>query len=398
MIRLTGISETIEIETSSVGLSTLSYDVSFVDITASDDAPSEVSGVVSTTGTAATSILVSAPAASVVRQISWMNFFNTFSATIKLVVKKDVANTDHILFTCFLKPGERAQYTSNLGFAVFDISGSQKTTTSDSRLSKGRSNLLLKVGTALEAIGVYYCFAKDSGVPGAWLPGTPGLAGRATNGLTAADSGCIPLWAPDNAGLYLDQFSIHTNNTSTISLWDVLWVNSGIVETTITAQAINSVAFPARDLIEDGSGKGVVVGILVKTTTANAAAIANTTLLSYTNQDGISGRVSTLPSFPATAVVGTVVWFPLQQGDTGVRSIQSITLGTSYVTLNSVALIAARQIVQQSNLVSNTGTTRDESANILARKVGATACLIPFAISAGTTPLTIQCDVGISER
>ena len=39
-----------------------------------------------------------------------------------------------------------------------------------------------------------------------------------------------------------------------------------------------------------------------------------------------------MASFPITGVAGTFVPFELQAGDTGVRSIQGITLGTSYVS------------------------------------------------------------------
>jgi hypothetical protein len=49
-----------------------------------------------------------------------------------------------------------------------------------------------------------------------------------------------------------------------------------------------------------------------------------------TDQSGNSGNTGTITSFPATAVAGTFVPFNLAAGDTGVRSIQTLTLGTSY--------------------------------------------------------------------
>jgi hypothetical protein len=77
--------------------------------------------------------------------------------------------------------------------------------------------------------------------------------------------------------------------------------------------------------------------------TTNAGAISNTTI-SYTNSAGVAGRTGTImPDWPATAVLGHLSPFSLQSGDAGVRSIQSITLGTSYVT-GTVGLVLHRDI------------------------------------------------------
>ncbi len=67
-------------------------------------------------------------------------------------------------------------------------------------------------------------------------------------------------------------------------LLDYLWINTGLVVTTLTAQAITPVSLPARDMFETTNGDGVIAGILVTTATTNAAVIANTTI-SYTNSD-----------------------------------------------------------------------------------------------------------------
>lgn len=219
----------------------------------------------------------------------------------------------------------------------------------------GRAIPFLKVGTAAEAAGVAYCTSKDSGFPGAWSPGSPGLAGRTTDGTASADNGCIPWQNPASGSIYLTQFSMSSSVAHLHFLMDVLWVNTGIVVTTTTAQTISSVAFPSRDVNGSTNGEGVMVGILVTTATTNASAITNTTM-SYTNSDGTSGRTATIASFPATAVAGTIVWFQLQAGDKGVRSIQSITLGTSYGG-GAISLIAARWIASVPTQVANLGAS-----------------------------------------
>ena len=73
-------------------------------------------------------------------------------------------------------------------------------------------------------------------------------------------------------------------------------------------------------------------------------AITNTTL-DYTNSAGVSGRTGALGSVASGSNAGCFYIFQLQAGDTGVRSIQGITLGTSYVGLNSLHLVAFRPII-----------------------------------------------------
>jgi hypothetical protein len=136
-------------------------------------------------------------------------------------------------------------------------------------------------------------------------------------------------------------------------LIDLMWINTGLVVTTLTAQAITPVALPARDATGTTNGDDVQFGILVTTATTNAGAIANITI-SYTNQAGTAGKVGTMASFPITAVAGTIIPFQLATGDTGIRSVQSITIGTSLVT-GTISLIGYRIISMAPHLVANAG-------------------------------------------
>jgi len=116
-------------------------------------------------------------------------------------------------------------------------------------------------------------------------------------------------------------------------LCDRLWHNSSIVSATTTQQAISHPGLPSRcppntGDTPDQDGNNIMCGIELSTGGA-AGAITNTTL-NYTNNDGTAGRTGTIASFPATPGVGTFVPFNLQAGDTGIRTIEGITLGTSY--------------------------------------------------------------------
>ena len=199
----------------------------------------------------------------------------------------------------------------------------------------------MKVGTTTEATGVMHSLFGATGTPSAWTPATPGLSGAVLSGTT--DTGCLKFPNATTGSNYLTNVLATATVANTFFLADHLWYNTGLVVTTTTAQTINSIAFPARDDTGTVDGKGVMVGILVRTATTNASAITNTTM-SYTNQNGTSGRTATISSFPATAVAGTLVFFQLQAGDSGVQSIQTVTLGTSYgggvISLTAVRIVA----------------------------------------------------------
>lgn len=207
---------------------------------------------------------------------------------------------------------------------------------------------VVKAAFTGEASGQYHSSLYLAGRPGAGVAPTPGLNGAA---LTSY-AGCIPVPAAvggQNIHLARLEFS-QANNIGGVTVIDRLWHNSSIVITTTTAQAITPVAIPARDNNGAALGAGIMAAIEVSATTGGGA-ISNTTI-SYTNELGTSGRTGTIPSFPASAVAGTFVPFMLQAGDLGVRSVQSITLGTSYVS-GTVHLVLYRELSSLGSTVPN---------------------------------------------
>lgn len=241
----------------------------------------------------------------------------------------------------------------------------------------------LKVGGTMEAVGVHHSLFYTSGRPGAAVAPTPGLSGEA---LTSY-AGQIPWVNPVSGNSYLARLQASASQIGCLLLLDRLWHNSGIVVTTTTAQTINSVAWPARDRDGTTNGENVLVAIEISTATTNGSAITNTTM-SYTNQAGVSGRTATIASFPATAVAGTFVLFQLQAGDTGVQSIQSITLGTSYGG-GVIRLVAYRVLARLELPVVNTGAGIDALTSGFVRCYDNT---VPFLVwlAAGTTGATIN--------
>lgn len=241
-----------------------------------------------------------------------------------------------------------------------------------------------------EGIGIMASCAYDVGLPGAIAAPASGMAGAALTTL----AGQIPFTNPGAGYSYLARLEAASSVAGTLLLVDRLWDQSGIAVTTTTAQTINSAAWPARDRNGATSGDGVLVGIEVRTATTNAGAIANTTM-SYTDQSGNAGATGTIPSFPATAVAGTFVPFALAAGDSGVRSVQTITLGTSYGG-GAIHLVAYRILARLGLPVVNVGFALDAIAAGFPRLYDNTVPMLLW-LPAAATAYTIAGQMSVAQ-
>ena len=374
-INLSNTTHILEITTTVAG--SIHYQVGYTDITSSSvGTPTDSFGIITT---ATTTIIATAPAASTTRKIQYVNVFNN-GASNTIILKKDISGTEYNILQVTLQQGETLRVVNDK-VEVLDVSGRLKTQNTGLSEITGDSRVIFKVGTAPEAAGQYYCFAKDSGAPGAWSPGTPGINGRNTDGTTAADLGCITVGNPTSGAWYVRDFNISASQAGMFILADVLWVNTGLVVTTTTAQAITQPTLPLRDNLGTSNGHGIGAGILVTTATTNASPVTTITI-SYTNSTGTAGRTGTISSFPATAVIGTFVPFQLQAGDVGVRSIQSITLGTT-LTAGAISLIAFNFLGTSPVTIANVGSIAFQKQLDLRIQNG--HCLLPFWLASNTT-------------
>jgi hypothetical protein len=206
-----------------------------------------------------------------------------------------------------------------------------------------------KIGGTMEIAGRLHSLFYSAGIPGAAAVPTSAIAGSA---LTSY-GGQIPYTNPASGNGYLAKLSGSGTQIGRLFLVDRLWHNASITSTTTTGQTVTSATWPARDVDGATDGKGVMIGIEVSTATSNGSAITNTTM-TYTNSAGTASRTGTIPDFPATAVAGTFVPFALAAGDIGVRSIQTLTLGTSYGT-GVIHLVAYRIIAEVPLMTANAG-------------------------------------------
>lgn len=393
MIILETTSEILEIATSTA--SALDVVVSYLDIASlsASGVGSQETAISSIT----TTTILSAPAASTQRQIKFISILNKGATANSITLKKDISATEYSMYICTLLPSEKLLYNDGGGFEKHTANG-EKTdihVTDKTKPLSASSFNIIKVGTVAEAAGVWHSLAFATGMPGVWSTGSPGLNGRATDGTSAADLGCVSIKNPATGTNYLTGFSGAATTSLFLSLLDVLWVNTGLVVTTLTAQAITPASLPARDQVGTSNGEGVSAGILVTTATTNAGAITNTTI-SYTNQSGTAGKTGTISSFPATAVAGTLVPFQLATGDTGIRSVQSVTLGTSYAA-GAISLVLFKIVAGFPSLVANAGgqLTAGQATNT---RLHNGACLLPFYLPTVTTATNVFATLNVEEK
>ena len=212
-------------------------------------------------------------------------------------------------------------------------------------------------GAAAGAIALSPCFKASIASPVAGRPtslwsfaGIPGpgsfsssLAGAT---LSSADAGSLWRGNPVSGNSYASCLSAVTSATAgMLYLIDRLWHNGGFTITSTAAQTVNSVAWPSRcptsatDQTPSTNGYGVLLGVEVSVTTG---AGTPTLTVGYTNAAGTSGKTGTnIQATAASAPVGSFFQLGLAAGDTGVRSVQSLTLSATW-TSGTINLVAYR--------------------------------------------------------
>lgn len=395
MLLLTSTSDVIRLITGTA-TSTIEVHASFVDLSGTTVTPGRKNTRITT---ATTTTVVASPGAATQRNVKGLYITNNSAGTSCSVAVEHFDGTDAAeLMQFILLPGENMALREDGSWVHRDQNGAEYPPSGLGNYG-GRSIPFMKSGTAADVAGCWYCTSKDNGFPGAWGGPGGGANGRATDGTSATDYGCIPISNAAVGANYLTAVELASSVAHTHDFFDVLWVNSGLTVTLTGAQTVNSVTLPPRDVNGTTDGEGCTIAMLVTTALGNTVANAGITI-SYTNSKGVSGRTATLSAIagsqlPATAVVGTIIWFQLAAGDTGVRSIQSITLGTT-LTNGAVSLMICRDI-------TTIGTT---AANITAAKVIGTpgirlyngTCMLHNVLASATTATFFSGSLAVMEK
>lgn len=232
-----------------------------------------------------------------------------------------------------------------------------------------------KTSPAVVAGRFVSCYAA-AGIPGAGtIPGTGGAV------CTQTDAGALPFTNPGASKTrYLGATQFQSSQTGTLLIFDRLVHNGAFSGTVTTAQAMTTPAITRPD----ANGAGVELWVQVYTA---LGATASTLSISYTNENGVAGRTATIAS-RSWANAGELVQAVLQAGDLGVRSVQSVTLGTSTGTAGSLGVVLMRRVAAIPLALANVGTNLDALA--LALPVIQTDAHLSFVwLASGSTAAVI---------
>lgn len=206
--------------------------------------------------------------------------------------------------------------------------------------------------------------SSGDGVDMSMAAGTPkynayvGDQGRFTPMSGAGNFGIYTGASETGRSKYLARLALQTmsaNNVGTFILADYLGFYALVDLDDTAEQVLENDQVPTR--YADGAG----VRMMFVTTTPSTGT-ANITV-SYTNQNGVAGRIATsslgtglAAGSIVTAPVGTFTanmrgpWLGLADGDTGVRSVQSVTLNQSMGGFGALVLVKP---IEQINLIES---------------------------------------------
>jgi hypothetical protein len=187
-----------------------------------------------------------------------------------------------------------------------------------------------KISSDPSAAGVWHCLWTSAGNPGAG--GTPGTSGSGT--VYNAAVGGMNFNAVSPLQRSVLSFGAVSTQNCTLMVYDRLAAISGISTSSTGSKAAVT---PTFTRYSSGSGLNSNVQVWGEITTA----ITGTPILylsSYTNQNGISGRVGGSITLSSLSINDAFL-FPLATTDTGVQSVNSIYVSTSATGIFNVVLL-----------------------------------------------------------
>ena len=213
----------------------------------------------------------------------------------------------------------------------------------------------------------------------------PGGAGAAPGGTarnpTNTTQGALGQSTPTGTQ-YLGGLSIGANVAGIGTWYDRLADISGLNATTTTAQNTTSLAV-TRYTGAESIGNQIWIEIYTI-----IGGTATTLTVSYTNQDGTSGRTSQAVVFGGTGrrEATRMIWVPLANGDRGVRSVESVTVLATTGAAGDFGVTIVRPFVTGAVGLAGTGALTDCLTQLAAfPEIKSGACLAPMWFASTTT-------------
>ena len=158
------------------------------------------------------------------------------------------------------------------------------------------------------------------------------------------------------ASRYLAQSALTFATAGSLWFYDRVWSCSGFSGIVATAQAVTS--FPA---LTRPDANGTNLEIWIECYTATGSTAANITV-QYTNSDSVAGRSTVSTAHIVSMPANRMYRVPLQAGDTGVKSIQSVTLSATTGTAGSFGVTLMRKIAVTGTAIANVPVVNDFAA------------------------------------
>jgi hypothetical protein len=181
-----------------------------------------------------------------------------------------------------------------------------------------------------------FSYWANAGLPGVGAYDNT-LNGVVLSSASAQVNGQIHFSDPGGNNAYLARLVATVTQPGLLVLADRIWHNGGYTITSTSAQNSTTPTWPARDNAGSTNGDGILLCLDISAATG---AGTPTITIAYTNQAGTGSRSATnlIPTV-ASSAAGSSYWIGLQAGDTGVRSVQSLTLSATWTsgTMNLVA-------------------------------------------------------------
>lgn len=184
--------------------------------------------------------------------------------------------------------------------------------------------------SSVTALRFHDCYRLSLDPTTGVVPAIPTTATALSKANTTALNYYLPNYSPETP--YLIGARVGTAGAQGIYfVVDRLSHQGGLDGTLTTAQTTN---LPTAALTRYTSGVGVMIGLTIYT---SIGATATTVTASYTNQAGTSGQ-TTIAQAIGTSTANTssrMILLPLAAGDTGARSVESVTLAATTGTIGN---------------------------------------------------------------
>jgi hypothetical protein len=194
--------------------------------------------------------------------------------------------------------------------------------------------VLVKTASRTALAANWFSVFDVAGSPGAGvLAGTSVSAGVVP---TDATAGCptINAFGAGNTG-YIEAVDFGSSVACRIRLYDLLW-KGGAYPFSAAQVLTGQPSFESRVTLNGAPDyKGVQIWLEAVTAFTGNQSIAVT----YTNQDGVTGRSTGTIATGIAPILGRMLQLPLQSGDTGVQKIESVTSTVSTVGTFNVLLL-----------------------------------------------------------